>query len=486
MLFLLYYIYWVMASTLTIDAFIYTSEIMDEGISIDNNKLSIGKKPVLFKLEFTDNNYYIKAKDGKGHYLIINDNKLSFSPTKKPWIFRKNKLVSDITKVNHYQLENSSKCISKDNHVLSATSCNIAKETQLFFLVSPHEKRDRAKIEKFFGNVIDSVVRVTDDKQHGKKKQAVEKEQGDLYQILIERSTVTTTTTVALVDIQAARSELKKAMANKRQTVSKVNRAIREKEKKEMRKSGEKKKTGRKAGEKKKGGKGEKKKAGEKKKGGKGERSSESSPSGKKRGGKGERSSESGPSGEKRGRGEGSSESGEGSGRAKSRKDQSSDYDDMKKSRSDDLMMKDKDLISDVANDVRSGTKMGANNRPDQVGQMLQNIKEGAGGARNGDQPPRNTEKDVILSKEIMTNKRSNVPGDVAAKLAQNMPGLPPAVNEMQRISITVPVQSIVATVPPTNGNPNSPYSQPQQASPYAPPYGGGNNYGNQMGGYPY
>lgn len=179
------------------DVYIYTSEKKTEGITIDGREFIISKDPTMFRIELgNNNNYYIKATDG--NYLTIANNRLTLTRDRTPWVLRRNKDISEMTKRNHYQLQGDSSCLSRGGKSLTVTrECNITKENQLFFFVVPDNGEDPKKIREFFDLAIDTRV-IPVDKKVEKKEDLKD---ADLYRIILTRSKVTITKTVQLTEI---------------------------------------------------------------------------------------------------------------------------------------------------------------------------------------------------------------------------------------------------------------------------------------------
>lgn len=180
----------------TLDVYIYTSERTSKGLSIKGGDFVITKDPIMHHIELINNIYYIKAANN--NYLTLTKDHLHLSPDKSPWILRRNTNVSDATGINHYQLENNSKCLTRDDDVLSAEKCDITKEKQLFFFVSPANNVDPTEVAKFLDGTIDAKIRSVDKTF---RENPDRDEEADMYKIMIKRSVVTVTKTIVQQDV---------------------------------------------------------------------------------------------------------------------------------------------------------------------------------------------------------------------------------------------------------------------------------------------
>lgn len=181
----------------TLDVYIYTSERTSKGLNIrEGGDFVISKDPMMFHLELINNMYYIKAANN--NYLTLTKDHLHLTPDRSPWVLRRNINVSDATGINHYQIENNSKCLARDDDVLSAEKCNITKEKQLFFFVSPANNVDPAEVAKFLDGTIDAKIKSVDKTVREKPDTD---EEADMYKIMIKRSVVTSTKTIMVQEV---------------------------------------------------------------------------------------------------------------------------------------------------------------------------------------------------------------------------------------------------------------------------------------------
>lgn len=458
-----------LAKTAMMDVYLYTSEILDEGITLRDNKLVIGKDPTLFSMERNDDRYFIKTAKGD-FYLAISDNKLIKTKERTPWIIRKNELVSDKRKINHYQFENSSRCLSKADHVLSATTvCSIERETQLFFIAPANDKLDKKKVEEFISGVMKTFVKLASEKEGGIEIQSPEITTGkaDLYEILIERKVDIKTQTVELNKIASGAKLGPSRKRNRRAVARKINRMIRNDDMKRLeaidyhpqskglfraprqarRRRGVAARRRQKAA-------------------GKGARASRSLSAG----------SESSEAGLSTGKGRAKREASLGDkvkdaidglkprglrekrgGEGKRRREsESSDYSDIKGSREDDLLMRDSGSSEESGADAsaqRGG--QAKRQRRETANQFADNIKREAS-AKGATGAPGSGDEQVVLTKSVVSNKVTGIPGNMVNQIGMNVP----AYNNVQQVpaaaTITVPAKNLAAQVP------NSPSTQPQ------------------------
>jgi hypothetical protein len=479
MLLLLSYIYMLLAKTAMMDVYLYTSEILDEGITLRDDKLVIGKDPTLFRMERNDDRYFIKSAKGD-FYLAISDSKLIKTKERTPWIIRKNELVSDKRKINHYQFENSSRCLSKADHVLSATTvCSIERETQLFFIAPANDKLDKKKVEEFISGVMKTFVRLASEKEGGIKIKSPEitTAKADLYEILIERKVDVKTQTVELNKIASGAELGPSRRRNRRAVARKINRMIRNDDMKRLEaidyhpQSKSLSRAPRQARRRRNVAARRRQKAARASRSlsAAGSESSEAELSTGK--GRAKREASLGdkvkdaidglkPRGlrEKRG--------GEGRRRGES---ESSDYSDIKGSREDDLLMRDSGSSEESGAGASAQRGQLKRERRETANQFADNIKREAS-AKGATGAPGSGDGQVVLTKSVVSNRVTGIPGNMVNQIGMNVP----AYNNVQQVpaaaTITVPAKNLAAQVP------NSPSTQPQinaaptVASPFQPP----------------